>query len=223
MTENFKKALLFDWDGTLVDSKGTIPALLPPYFKEFFGWEVEVERILRYFNNGWKDQIKKIARDMGAEVTAEQMDEFAEVTLRMKRETRCPLLPGVRELLQEAKERGVRLALCSNNLRRDLDELVRVHELEGVFQIVVGQDEVKDKKPAGDMFLKAARELGVSARHCIVVEDSSTGVKAAQAADMTVLAVATGIQGVDELERYEPTRVVGSLGEIGLDEVLNLR
>jgi HAD superfamily hydrolase (TIGR01509 family) len=91
---------------------------------------------------------------------------------------------------RELKERGVPIAIATASMRERLDATLRAADLEGLFDATVAGDEVEHAKPAPDLYLRAAEQLGVPAEECVAVEDSPTGVEAALAAGMTVVAVA---------------------------------
>lgn len=216
------KAIFWDLDGTLVDTKSLLIEVLQEYYLEVFGWEVTLPMILRYFNNGLTDQVKKIARDLEKEITPEEAQAFGRKVLDRKNELELPFLPNAKELLLEAKKLGLKLALCSNNTHADLEKNMKMLGLEGFFDVIVGDDDVEKKKPAPDMLLLAMDKLGLNAEEVVHVEDSPPGIKAGKAAGVKVLATATGTKTVDELEPFEPNEIVADLTEITLDEILNI-
>jgi len=124
-------------------------------------------------------------------------------------------LPGVRALLADLRERGIRLAIgsSSRNARLILD---RVLLTEAVDAIVDGND-ITASKPDPEVFLLAAGQLGLDPHECLVVEDAPAGIEAAQRAGMSILCVdARGALTV-------PCRKVGSLADITVDELLRSR
>jgi len=205
-----------------MSTKSVIPALLQINFKKYFGWEVTMPMILKYFNNGLKDEVKKIARALGKTTTPEQVEEFTRMMLDHKFTDKIPLLPNVENLLGEIKRRELKMALCSNNFHSDLEKIIVRQGLEGCFDVIVGEDDVLKKKPAPDMILRALEVLGFEREEVILIDDSSTGIKAGKSAGIKVLATATGIQDVDTLWRFEPDRVVADLTEITLEEILKI-
>jgi HAD superfamily hydrolase (TIGR01509 family) len=90
---------------------------------------------------------------------------------------------------RELRSRGVPVAVASSSPRERLQRTLRRAGLLDAFDVVVAGDEVEDGKPAPDMFLLAARRLGVPPEKCVVIEDSPPGVQAGLAAGMTTLAV----------------------------------
>lgn len=89
----------------------------------------------------------------------------------------------------ELRERGFWVAVASSSPRERLDRTLERAGLGGAFDVTVAGDEVRNGKPAPDMFLAAAERLGVAPEDCVVVEDSPPGVQAGVAAGMVTLAV----------------------------------
>lgn len=112
-------------------------------------------------------------------------------------------LPGVRELLRELKSRGIPVGLASASLRHWVDATLRGIGLAGQFDTTVAAGEVPHAKPAPDLYLKAAENLGVDPKLCVACEDSRSGVKAAKAAGMytiQVRAASTALPPIEEAD-----------------------
>ncbi len=189
------RAAIFDLDGLLIDSE--------PYWKlaerEVFG-EVGIEitgdmsvvtapMTTRQVAEHWfgvRPWRERSVEDMEAAVIARVADLIR---------SRSVPMPGVREVLAQCAEHGWRVGLASNS-PAVLCQLA-LHEL-GIaagFQAVVSADHVEFGKPDPAVYLHASRLLGVPAHECLVFEDSATGVRAARAAGMCVVAVcATGAE-----------------------------
>jgi HAD superfamily hydrolase (TIGR01509 family) len=98
-------------------------------------------------------------------------------------------LPGARELVHTLAERGYPLAIASNSPYRYIESAISVMGLLPYFNTRVGIDMVAQGKPAPDVYLEAARQLGIAPHHCMAIEDSRVGMQAALNAGMRVLAV----------------------------------
>ncbi len=99
------------------------------------------------------------------------------------------LKPGCSALLDRAGEAGVPMAVASSSTARLIASVLRRFTLEDRFHAVVSGDSVAQQKPAPDIFLCAAEALGTAPEHCVVLEDSVAGVRAAIAAGSPVIAV----------------------------------
>jgi HAD superfamily hydrolase (TIGR01509 family) len=122
-----------------------------------------------------------------------------------------PLFNGLPELIERLAMK-YRLALASGSEPLVVEEVLRFKMLRRFFTTVTTASEVKNGKPAPDIFLRAAQLLGVEPRECWVIEDSKPGVAAGLAAGMRVIAI-TNTHPAEELANA--TKVVGSYEEIG--------
>jgi HAD superfamily hydrolase (TIGR01509 family) len=112
-------------------------------------------------------------------------------------------LPGVRELLRELKSRRIPVGLASASLRNWVDATLEGIGLAGQFDTTVAAGEVPHAKPAPDLYLKAAANLGVDPKLCVACEDSTSGIKSAKAAGMytiQVRAASTALSPIDEAD-----------------------
>lgn len=120
---------------------------------------------------------------------------------------------GLEQLLPYLNERNYKRAIASSSLKAELEHKLRRSNLLDHFPTYVAGDEVAAGKPQPDVFLEAARRLGVAPEHCLVVEDSIMGVIAGRAAGMSVVFIPDMIPP-DERVRRECLAVLASLGEV---------
>jgi len=185
------KGVIFDWDGVVIDSSAQHERswellaaeeekpLPKGHFKAGFGKKNQeiIPKLLK-----WTDDPDEIAR----------LGDRKEVLYReIVREQGVTVLPGARELLGALAEAGIPRSVGSSTPRSNLDAIFAATGLGGLFTAVVCGDDVKNGKPAPDVFLLAAEKLGLAPEDCLVIEDAHVGIAAAHAAGMNVLAVAT--------------------------------
>ncbi|MFF3939491.1 HAD family hydrolase [Streptomyces phaeofaciens] len=181
------QAVLLDMDGTLVDTEG-------------FWWDVEVEIFAglgHALDDSWRHVVVggPMTRSAGFLIEATGADiTLAELSVLLNegfedRITRAlPLMPGAARLLAELAEYEVPTALVSASHRRIIDRVLASLGPQH-FALTVAGDEVLRTKPYPDPYLFAAAGLGVDPTRCAVVEDTATGVAAAEAAGCQVVAV----------------------------------
>jgi len=114
----------------------------------------------------------------------------AEVVRRMLERYRrdLPLQPGAVEAVTRLYEAGLPLAVASSSNWPLIDAVLETAGLRGQFAVTVSSEEVARGKPSPDVYLEAARRLGIAAGRCTAVEDSANGIRAAHAAGMRVIA-----------------------------------
>jgi HAD superfamily hydrolase (TIGR01509 family) len=130
------------------------------------------------------------------------------------REVGLPVLPHAREVVTWARHRGL-VAVVSGRTREEIEEALRAMDLVGVVPAshVVGAEDYVHGKPAPDPYLEAARRLKVAPEDCLVVEDSSAGIRAGHAAGMRVIAVKAG--NASRQDQSSADQVIDTLGDLG--------
>ncbi|MFF8943947.1 HAD family hydrolase [Streptomyces sp. NPDC014864] len=181
------QAVLLDMDGTLVDTEG-------------FWWDVEVEvfaALGHTLDESWRHVVVggPMTRSAGFLIEATGADiTLAEVTVLLNAgfeeriDSALPLMPGAARLLAELAEHEIPTALVSASHRRIIDRVLTSLGPQH-FALSVAGDEVARTKPHPDPYLLAAAGLGADPARCAVVEDTATGVAAAEAAGCHVVAV----------------------------------
>ncbi|MFI5572379.1 HAD family hydrolase [Streptomyces sp. NPDC051740] len=181
------QAVLLDMDGTLVDTEG-------------FWWDVEVEvfaSLGHTLDDSWRHVVVggPMTRSAGFLIEATGADiGLPELTVLLndgfedRIDHGLPLMPGAARLLAELSEYAIPTALVSASHRRIIDRVLKTLGHRH-FALSVAGDEVPRTKPHPDPYLAAAAGLGVDPVRCAVVEDTVTGVTAAEAAGCQVVAV----------------------------------
>lgn len=182
------RAVLFDLDGTLVDSEPNYlvadQRLLAPY-----GIAFTEEDKRRYVGGGNLDQMIDLRRrfDLPAtpqELAARKNALYLELALRG-----TPVFPEMLRFLERVRARGLPVAVASGSSPEVLRRVLEAAGLAAAFPVVVSAEEVARGKPWPEIFLEAAGRLGVPPTSCLVIEDSRHGVVAARRAFMRCIAV----------------------------------
>jgi HAD superfamily hydrolase (TIGR01509 family) len=185
------RGLLFDLDGTLVDTEPLHFESQNRVMVELGSPPMPAEEFERYV--GWCEEAfwAEVARDYSLVPTPRELADLrTRALLELFETATVPVLDGVRELLEEAGERGIPCAVASSSPRRQIEAtLERADLLRFIGACRSGHDDVVNGKPAPDVYLAAAEALGVPAEHCLALEDSRTGVASARAAGCFVIAV----------------------------------
>jgi HAD superfamily hydrolase (TIGR01509 family) len=194
-----RSAVIFDMDGVLVDTE-PIYIEIGRYLFRKLGIEMSQERIMSYVGVPAKRMWAEIRRDF---LLPQSLDELvqAERSEQWQRLSAMALIPptdGVVPLLEQLMTAGIRRAIASST-SLDLVQLIISKALIGhYFEAVISGDQVQEGKPAPDIFLCAASELGCPPSDCVVVEDSPHGIRGAKRAGMKTVGFANQLsRGLD--------------------------
>ncbi|HPF97391.1 MAG TPA: beta-phosphoglucomutase [Mangrovimonas sp.] len=186
-----KKAFIFDLDGVIVDTAKY----------HFHAWKKLANSIGVDFTEEENEQLKGVSRVKSLEKIllwgnkSISEEEFTELmTLKnddylsyVNKMDESDVLPGVKEVLDQLTALNIPIALGSAS--KNAPTILKKVKLDKVFKSVVDGNSVKKAKPNPEVFLKAAEQLGVSPKDCIVFEDSQAGVKAANIASMVSVGI----------------------------------
>ena len=213
------EAVIFDWDGTLADTRRVIVASFQKALSDVH-CTISDEFIERRIGIGAEETFREILRASGIRFDEPLIMSLVEKKIQAEIDlsSKVKLFEGAVELL-EFLHGKVKLALASMNNRDVIDHMLNAMNVRRFFGIVLTVDEVHNPKPDPEIFLKCALKLGSRPEKCVVVEDSIFGVKAAKAAKMGCIAVLTGVYSREELKKANPDLIVNSLKE--RDEILN--
>jgi len=219
VTTNLHRAVLFDWDGTLADTRQVVVTTFQKVIRKEVGYEVNREFIERRIGTGAAQTFKEILQKAGKPVTDESIKRLLakKIETEISLSDQVKLFPGAIELL-EALEGEVRLALASMNNRAVIEDLLDKMKIRNCFNVILAVEEVEKFKPDPEIFLKCATRMRSKPEECVVFEDSIFGVQAARNAGMDCIAVLTGVYSRKELEIAKPILIVKSLTEI--DQIL---
>lgn len=210
------RAVIFDLDGTLIDSEPLSNQAAAAAFHELGHIDVEHADFHQFVGTGDHNYLAGVAQRHHLDV------DLADLKKRVDRlfEQELPTLQhfsGARDLAATARDAGYLIAIASNGERRRVVAcLEQVDLAESYWDAVVCGDEVPKAKPEPDIFLETARQLGVDANDCTVIEDSGHGVQAALSAGMYCIAVT---QTFPENHFDSAHLIRPSLADIGLEDL----
>ena len=180
------RALLFDLDGVIADTASY----------HYQSWRLLADEQGWTFSWALNDQLRSLSRRASLEIILRENGrapgeaEIAELLARknhaylelLQEMDACALLPGVLDLIGEARTAGLRLAVASAS--RNAVAVLQRTGVHGLFDAVIDANSGLPSKPAPDLFLRAAQTLAVAPVHCAVLEDAAVGIDAALAAGM---------------------------------------
>jgi beta-phosphoglucomutase len=204
------KGVLFDMDGVLVDSEPFISKAAIMMFEEL-GAKVSPEDFHPFVGMGENRYIGGVAEKHNIEIDIEKVKARTyEIYGNIVKGKLSPL-PGVHGFISRCREKGFRLALATSADRVKMEvNLGEIGLPAGTFNYIVTGLDVANKKPSPDIYLMAARMIGLDPAECLVVEDAVSGIKAGKAAGCKCLGITSSF-GSNILE--EADWICGSLLE----------
>lgn len=204
-------AVLFDFDGTILDTEWTIYQEVLAIFKSE-GYDLPLEMYAKCVGSSyatWSPQTY-------LEELSGKVYDWDTINIERDRKIKARLntleaMVGVEDSLKECLAQGLRLAVASSSSHDWVESWLEKLNLTHYFETIICREDVKQIKPAPDLFLKAAEALQLHPSECLVIEDSRNGVLAAQSANMRVFAVPNRISIVSDFPNS--TTMLNSLTE----------
>ena len=183
------KAIIFDMDGVLVDSEPFNIEIEKRQF-ELNHLSISEEEHHQYMGVAtdvmWREIAKRQSLSLPVETLIEQnKTESIHYFTELKE---IPVMPGLVDLLEKLTLKNFPIAVASSSFPEIIELILQRTGLRKHFQVVVSSQEAGKSKPEPDVFLLAAKQLGINPQDCMVIEDSANGIKAAKAAGMRCIA-----------------------------------
>jgi len=212
------KAVIFDLDGVIVSTDEF----------HYQGWQKMADAENIYFDRAINERLRGVSRMESLEIILEKShktysaEEKTELATRkndiyrelLKKITPKDILVGVSSVLEELKRRKIKIAIGSSS--RNTPAILERIGLSNFFDAVADGNDIKNSKPDPEVFLLAAKRMGINPSECLVVEDAEAGVEAALAGAMKVLGV--GSAATD----HRAHLTSNDLSAIEVDTLLNL-
>lgn len=196
------QAVIFDLDGTLIDTEKYYRKFWPLALAEF-GYHMTDEQALTMRSLGRPFAPRQLKEWFG-----EDLDYYAVRDKRKAMMEDCldregiQRKPGVLELLERLKQEGMTTAIATATDPERTAKYLKMTGLEGYFDRLISATQVKEGKPAPDIYLYACEQLGVAPEYCIAVEDSPNGVLSAYRAGCKVVMVPDQTEPDEALSKY---------------------
>ncbi len=207
------RALLIDMDGTLVETESR--------------WWAAERRVMELHGSTWEEDdqnqaiggpLFKVVEYMGAKANVKSeiiFDQIVEEMLNSFSKYKSELLPGWKEIINESKKQGIKIALVTASNRVLADALLINNSYQDFFDLVITSDDVTETKPHPEPYLAAARHFGLDVLDCLAFEDSNTGISSSLGAGVPTIAVPDRVL----LDARRGMRILNGLQGLGLKDL----
>lgn len=213
------EAVIFDLDGTLIDSASIYYQIIDVIFKRLGIPPVSKKILLEAMKNGefeWDLVLPGEMKNRQEELIEKARGIIDEIAPSMFHE-QVKIIPGTAEVLKAVAAEGLKLALVTSTLRDYMAiKLAPLAEagVENLFEVVITADDVQNKKPHAEPLVMCSDKLGLAPGKCVYVGDTRVDIKAGNAAGMLTVGVLSGFDDYDALERETPNAIIESVADL---------
>jgi phosphoglycolate phosphatase len=215
-----KKVILFDLDGTLIDSAPDLIAAINHMLTHFGRSPFSEETIRSWVGNGAAVLVKRAlsgASEIDENLDNHLFEQGLQTFLSFYQDNLCintQLYPGVRRCLKVLKAREFQLVIVTNKPDQFIAPILRALELDGFFTLLLGANSLPKKKPDPLPLLHVCQELGVEVEQCLMVGDSKNDILAAKAAKMESIGLTYGYNYGEDIGLHKPEAVFSDFSDI---------
>lgn len=220
-----KYGLIFDIDGVIADTEAVNARATAKVFDELLGLKnVTRQDFEAGLGRGAEEYVKAGARAHGLELNAEQVRRATalrqEYFLRILETEPLPPYPGVMDLIDAAlASENVKVGIATSGTLEKSRAVLEATKVPYKRMVYVNGSEIEKKKPDPELFLTAARRMGIALPRCVVIEDAPNGIQAAKAAGVKCIAV-TNSASAEKLTHAD--MVCDSIGQITIETIVGL-
>lgn len=212
------KAVIFDMDGTILNTLEDLKNATNYSLRQFGMPERSLEEVRMFVGNGIRKLVERaVPSDTSEEKIAQVLDVFLEYYEIHSADNTSPY-PGILELVEKLKKSGIKTAVSTNKADVPAQELGREY-FNGIFDLIVGQQDGLKVKPAPDSVNKILSILDIQKKDAIYIGDSDVDVQTAKNSGLDFIGVSWGFRGREFLEKNGAKNIVDNANEI-LDLVI---
>lgn len=207
------QAVLFDLDGTLIDSEYFYYTNWAPILKRNFNYDITFDDWIRDFaGHTLAHNVARLVNELHFDTTEELMWRETRAAYAKADMTTIALMPGARDILQFFKDQHVTLALVTSSYQSTVDTVLGHHGLKSYFDLFVTRESVTHPKPDPEPYNLAVERLAIAKTDCLAIEDTVTGATAAKTAGLVCFGVTK--QPIERAKLTIVDRLFNNLAEV---------
>lgn len=203
------KCILFDLDGTILDTKDLVWASYKHTFKHLFNEEISDDKILSYFGVPLKEAFEQEYPEQ-----VEEMLRTFRAHNKLYHDLTVKIFPGVAKTLEMLFNQGIYCGVVSSKKNDMVERGLKVFELDRYMTCVIGSDDTDKHKPEAAPILKALEQIPVPREAVLMVGDSPFDILSAQNAGVDSAVVAWSSRPLEQLLKYHPDHVIHHMDEL---------
>lgn len=207
------KAIIFDLDGTLLDTLDDLTASMNYALRTMSMPERTKDEVRGFVGNGLAKLVERALPQGSSEEQCSKALSLLKEHYAVHCMDKTGMYDGVREMLVKLHDMGYKLAIVSNKVDTAVQEL-KLHYFDGLIGTAVGEREGISGKPAPDMVFAAVKEIGAELSDCVYVGDSDVDIKTAENSGLPCISVSWGFRGEEFLKAHGAKTMISRPDEI---------
>lgn len=216
---NFKKKelIIFDFDGTLINSMPDLTLSLNNMLAHYNLPPLTIEEATPFIGNGAKILVQRAIDFSTKDISKIEFEEAFTLYMKSYRENTCVktyTYPGVTDTLKYLQKKGYKLAICTNKPLVFIEPILEKLDIKQYFDHWIGEDSLSEKKPSAAPLLYLAEKGNVDIKKCLMVGDSKNDIFAAHNAEMECVGVSYGYNYNENIAEYNPTLIIDNFSDL---------
>jgi HAD superfamily hydrolase (TIGR01549 family) len=207
------KCIIFDLDGTLVDTLDKHIEAFTILFKEI-NQKITYDEIAVNMGRTPQDTLLTLKPELKSDKKRLKALSLRKEEILTTLLTNIPRFPGSKDILEYLRKTDIKLCLASSTPEFNVSKILKSVGFSEYFDVIITGEDITVGKPNPEVFLKACNRALINKEFCLIIGDSPHDIEAAKAADIKIIAVTTGKHSVEQVRKANPSYLISSLKEL---------